>query len=166
MRAGIAFGSNVGDRLATFRAARQRIEQLAGAEPPVRASSIYETTPVDCEPGAPNFLNAVVELGFTGSATELLRALRDIERELGRPSIHPRNVSRTIDLDLLYFGDLRVDTPELQLPHPRIDGRAFVLQPLADIRPDLVLANESEPVGALLQNLGDTSGLVRSAAEW
>ncbi len=166
MRVGVAFGSNVGDRLANLKAARARVEQLPGIEPPLLASPVYETAPVDCEPGAANFLNAVIEVGFTGGATELLAALRAIERDLGRPSIHPRNESRTIDLDLLYFGDVRIDTPELQLPHARIDGRAFVLQPLADIRPDLVLPNRAETVGAMLRNLGDTSPLVRIAAQW
>ena len=166
MRVGIAFGSNVGDRLANLKSARTRVEQLAGIEPPLLVSAIYETAPVDCEPGATNFLNAVVEAEFTGTAPELLSGLRAIERELGRASIHPRNISRTIDLDLLYLGDLRIDTPELQLPHPRIDGRAFVLQPLADIRPDLVLPDHRQSVTAMLQNLGDTSGLVRIAAQW
>jgi 2-amino-4-hydroxy-6-hydroxymethyldihydropteridine diphosphokinase len=166
MRAGIAFGSNVGDRLAIFKAARERIEALDGVESPVLESPIYETTPVDCEPGAPPFLNAVVEIGFTGSAAELLRALRGIERDLGRPSVHRRNVSRTIDLDLLYVDNLTMDSAELQLPHPRIEGRAFVLRPLADIRPDLVLPNQGRSIAAMLQELVDTSGLVRFAAQW
>ncbi len=166
MRAGIAFGSNIGDRLANFKAARAQIEQLHGVKPPIVASPIYETTPVDCEAGAANFFNAVIEIGFAGEASELLAGLRKIERQLGRPSVHARNTSRTIDLDLLYFGDLLIDTPDLHLPHPRIAGRAFVLQPLADISPKLVLPNETETVSALLAGIGDTSGLVRMAAQW
>jgi 2-amino-4-hydroxy-6-hydroxymethyldihydropteridine diphosphokinase len=166
MRAGIALGSNIGDRAANLRAARRKIENLAGIQPPLLASAIYETEPVDCEPGAGAFLNAVIEIGFTADVTQLHAGLRDIERELGRPSVHPRNVSRTIDLDLLYFGELTIDSAELKLPHPRMHERAFVLKPLADVRPDLLLPHQQQTVGAFLQKLGDTSGLVRIDAEW
>ena len=166
MRVGIALGSNVGDPLANLKAARAEIAHIAGAEPPLLASRIYETEPVDCEPGAAKFLNAVVEIGYAGQAAELHASLRNIERQLGRPSVHPRNVSRIIDLDLLYFGDAVTDTPELRLPHPRMHERAFVLQPLADIRPELVLPNQRQSVGQLLGELGDTSQLVRAVAEW
>lgn len=166
MRAGIALGANVGDRAAMLRTARGRIHKLDGVEPPLLASAIYETEPVDCEPGAGKFLNAVIEIGFAGEATQLLAALRQIETNLGRPSVHPRNVSRTIDLDLLYFGGLRIDTPELQLPHPRLHERAFVLRPLAEIRPDLMLPNHRSSVAELLRQLGETSELVRIESEW
>ena len=166
MRAGIALGANVGDRAATLRTARARIHDHDDLEPPLLASAIYETEPVDCEPGAGKFLNAVIEIAFAREATQLLSALRQIERDLGRPSVHPRNVSRTIDLDLLYFGDLTIDTPELQLPHPRLHERAFVLRPLADIRPDLVLPNYRASIAELLRQLGDTSELVRIESEW
>ena len=166
MRAGIALGANVGDRLASLRAARGCIEAVDQLEPPLLASGIYETEPVDCEPGAPRFLNAVVEIGFAGAASELLAQLRAIERQLGRPSVHPRNVSRTIDLDLLYFGEQIIDTAELQLPHPRLHERAFVLQPLADIRPELVLPTRQRAVRELLANLNVTSELVRIDSGW
>jgi 2-amino-4-hydroxy-6-hydroxymethyldihydropteridine diphosphokinase len=166
MRAAIALGSNVGDRAAMLRAARARIENLTALERPVLASAMYETEPVGCEPGAGNFLNAVIEIGYAGDATELLAALRVIERDLGRPSIHPRNVSRTIDLDLLYYGDLTFDTPALQLPHPRLHERAFVLRPLAEIRPDLQLPNQTVSVVTLLTRLSETSDLVRTDTEW
>ncbi len=166
MRAGIALGSNVGDRAAMLRAARARIESLESVASPVLASAMYETEPVDCEPGAGNFLNAVIEIGYAGEATQLLAALRQIERDLGRPSVHPRNFSRTIDLDLLYVGVLTIDTPALQLPHPRLHERAFVLRPLADIRPDLQLPQQSASVAGLLERLGATSELVRTETEW
>ena len=166
MRAGIAVGSNLGNRLANLKSARERVQSLQKIEPPLLASAIYETEPVDCEPGAAKFLNAVIEVGFAGIASELLGRLRDIEKELGRPSAHPRNTSRTIDLDLLYFGALAIDTPELQLPHPRMHERRFVLEPLAEIRPELFLPTQREPVAALLRRLGGTSGLVRIATEW
>jgi 2-amino-4-hydroxy-6-hydroxymethyldihydropteridine diphosphokinase len=166
MRAGVALGSNLGERLENLRNARQEIAALDGVLPPMRSSSVYETEPVGCEMGAAKFLNAVLEFGYAGEPRELLRELAAIEKRLGRPAAHARNVSRSIDLDLLYFGDLEIETVELQLPHPRITEREFVLRPLADIRPDLVLPKQSESVGALLLQLTVTGAVVRAAVEW
>jgi len=165
MRAGVALGSNLGERLANLRNARKEIAGLSGTLPPLRCSAIYETEPVDCEKGAAKFFNAVMEFGFAGGAVELRRELAAIERILGRPATHERNVSRPIDLDLLYFGDLVMETAELRLPHPRIVDREFVLRPLADIRPDLVLPAQTEAVDALLLRL-PTTGVVRLDLEW
>jgi 2-amino-4-hydroxy-6-hydroxymethyldihydropteridine diphosphokinase len=165
MRAGVALGSNLGERIAHLRNARREIAAMPGALPPLRSSAIYETEPVDCEPGAAKFLNAVVEFGYTGQAEELRRVLAAIERTLGRPATHERNVSRPIDLDLLYFGDLVMETAELRLPHPRMVDRGFVLRPLADIRADLVLPKQTETVAALLSRL-PASGVVRLDLEW
>lgn len=166
MRAGIAFGSNLGDRLAHLQAARAELMRLEKLERPIFASSIYETEPVGCDAGAGKFLNAVIEIGYSGEATELLQRLREIERGLGRPSRHERNVSRTLDLDLLYFGDAILCTPELELPHPRMTSRRFVLEPLAEIRSDLVLSKQKKTVGELLAALPDCSPLVRTSLQW
>ena len=166
MRAGIALGSNLGDRLAGLRTARDRLQGLPASAPPLLASAVYETEPVGCETGAGPFLNAVVEIGFDGKPTELLEMLRTIEQDLGRPPAHEKNTSRTIDLDLLYCGPLRMETSELQLPHPRMHERRFVLQPLADIRPDLILLGQTEPVEELLRRLPAEEGLVRYARQW
>jgi len=166
MRAGVAVGSNLGERLANLRNARKDIAALNGVLPPMRSSAIYETEPVGCEKGAAKFLNAAIEFGYSGEAHELIRALAVVEKLLGRSATHARNVSRTIDLDLLYFGELEIETAELQLPHPRITEREFVLRPLADIRPDLVLPRQTEPVGALLLQLTSAGEVVRVAAEW
>lgn len=149
-----------------MRNARKDIAALSGVLPPMRSSAIYETEPVGCEKGAAKFLNAALEFGFAGEAQDLLRALAAIEKLLGRSGTHARNVSRTIDLDLLYYGELEIETAELQLPHPRIIEREFVLRPLADIRPDLVLPRQTEPVGALLLQLTSTGEVVRVTAEW
>src|SRR5205085_7067521 len=165
MRAGVALGSNLGERLANLRNARKDISGLAGVLPPVRSSAIYETDPVGCEKGAAKFLNAVIEFGYAGRADTLLRSLATIEKMLGRPGAHERNVSRTIDLDLLYFGETVIETAELRLPHPRIVEREFVLRPLADIRPDLVLPEQTEAVSMLLLRL-PTEGVVRLDLEW
>jgi 2-amino-4-hydroxy-6-hydroxymethyldihydropteridine diphosphokinase len=166
MRAGVALGSNVGERLANLRNARKDITALRGVLPPMHSSAIYETEPVGCEKGAGKFLNAAIEFGFAGEARELLRALSAIEKRLGRSATHARNVSRTIDLDFLYFGDLEIETAELQLPHPRITEREFVLRPLADIRPDLIFPRQAESVSALLLRLTSAGGVVQFAAEW
>src|SRR5206468_7869618 len=107
-----------GDRLHNLRRAREAIARLATNGETI-GSPIYETEAVNCELDAPPFYNAILELDYNGSACELLRHLRTIEAELGRPADHPRNQSRTIDLDLLYFGEEQIDTPELRLPHPR-----------------------------------------------
>jgi len=166
MRAGIALGSNLGDRLANLAAARAQLSDLPKVELPLFASAVYETDPVDCEASAGKFLNAVMEIGYSGEATELLRALRGIEVARDRPSSNARNTSRTLDLDLLYFGGLALSTPELELPHPRMHARRFVLQPLAEIRPDLILPGQPESVAALLGRLSDRSPLVLVASEW
>jgi 2-amino-4-hydroxy-6-hydroxymethyldihydropteridine diphosphokinase len=166
MRAGVALGSNLGERVANLRNARKDIAALAGALPPMRSSAIYETDPVGCEKGAGKFLNAVIEFGYAGEPDALLRALAAIEKMLGRPASHARNISRTVDLDLLYFGELVIETGELQLPHPRIVEREFVLRPLADIRPDLVLPKQEESISALLLRLSPTARVVRLDLEW
>ena len=166
MRVAVALGSNLGDRLDNLRAARKQIVDLTDVGPPILSSAIYETDPVDCEPGAQKFLNAVVEFDYEGDPVNLWKQLAAIEVGLGRPPDHPRNVSRKIDIDLLYFGDTEIEWKKLQLPHPRMHLRKFVLQPLADIRPDLVLPNHRKTVRDLLAELEDSGKVVRLTDEW
>lgn len=166
MRAGIALGSNLDNRREYLHSARKKILQIARGSPPFLFSPLYETEPIGCEPGAEKFLNAAMEMEYEGEAEELLSELREIEESLGRDPDHARNASRTVDLDLLYFGSHAVDREGLQLPHPRLHLRRFVLAPLADIRPDLVLLGQTEPVRTLLENLADDSAVVRIADEW
>lgn len=166
MRAGIALGANLGDRVAGLSTAREQIFALPGISAPLFSSSLYETEPVDCEPGAAKFLNAVIEIGFAGATSELFQELQRIEQTLGRPASHERNRSRTIDLDLLYHGQLLVTEPDLTLPHPRLHQRAFVLQPLAEIRPDLILPNDSETIRQLAARLPATPAVVRFPEQW
>ena len=166
MRAGVALGSNLGDRLGNLDAARKAIADLPGVGDPFLSSPVYETDAVGCEPGAPGFFNAVIEFTYDGKASELFRELRQIEVSLGRPVEHERNVSRPIDIDLLYFGNQTVATEQLTLPHPRLFGRRFVLQPLADIQPERVLAGQSKTVRELLA-LAPSSGRVeRATSQW
>ena len=155
MRTAVALGSNLGDRLENLRVARKAIFDLANVKPPILSSAVYETEPVGCEPGAGKFLNAVVEFEYEGDPARLLEQLIQIEEMLGRKRDHPQNVSRTIDIDLLYCGDQRINDERLQLPHPRLHLRKFVLRPLADIRPDLVLPGETKTVSDLLADFND-----------
>lgn len=171
-RAGIALGSNLGPRMQMLKNARDRIRAITGVRPPIVQSAVYETSPVNCEPDARGFYNAVVEIGFEGPAEALFQQLRQIETDLGRMRspgegrITGRSHSRTIDLDLLYFDDERIDRAELQLPHPRMTARRFVLQPLADINPDLQLAGQPATVRELLARLPPSESVQRVAEKW
>lgn len=126
------------------------------------SSAVYETEPVSCEPGAAPFLNAVIELEYDGDPLDLLKQVRQIENTLGRPPDHPRYVSRKIDIDILYAGEEPFDKPGLQLPHPRLHQRRFVLQPLADIRPDLTLPGHDRTIRELLAQVADSGKVTRT----
>ena len=153
MRSGIALGSNVGDRLDNLRTAYRQVAKLSSAPAAIRCSSIYETSPVDSPPGVSSYLNAVMEIEYDRPGVALLDSLLKIERALGRPSKRPRNAPRTIDLDLLYVGNLTLNSPEIIIPHPRITHRRFVLEPLADVAPDLVLPGQALSIRHLLIGL-------------
>jgi len=132
----IGLGGNLGDRqsfLDKAVAALQEHERLSV----VQVSSYYETEPVGGPPDAPLFLNAVVQVETDLEPRELLAVLLDIERQLGRVR-GERNAPRTIDLDLLLYDDLILNDPGLTIPHPRMHERGFVLEPMAEIAPDLV----------------------------
>lgn len=166
MRTAVALGSNLGNRLENLRAARKAIVSLANTKPPILSSAVYETDPIGCEPGAGKFLNAVVEFEYDGDPAPLLLQLIQIEEALGRKRDHPQNVSRIIDVDLLYCGEQRMNDERLQLPHPRLHLREFVLRPLADIRPDLILPGETKTVSELLTDFEDSDAVVRFAESW
>ena len=152
-RAGIALGSNLGDRAVRLCEAVSRLREIAVAGEPFLTAPVYRAEPRFCPPGSPEFLNTVVEIAFAGGAVELLEETRRIETELGRVRSAERNAPRVVDLDLLYVGDETSATAELELPHPRIGERRFVLQPLADIRPELVLPGHSQSVAGMLAAL-------------
>lgn len=138
----IGLGANLGDRKATLRHALAAIGQLAGTQV-LRVSPLYGSAPVDA--GGPDYLNAVAELVTTQAPEALLQALQSIEQAAGRERPY-RNAPRTLDLDILWFGDLVIDTPTLTVPHPRMAERAFVLRPLADLAPDRVDATSLQAV--------------------
>ena len=166
MRTAVALGSNIGDRLENLRTARKAICDLPTVKAPILSSAAYETEPVGCEPGAGKFLNAVVEFDYDSDPAHLLEQVIQIEEALGRKRHHPQNVSRIIDIDLLYCGERRINDERLQLPHPRLHLRTFVLRPLADIRPDLVLSGEKKTVSNLLADFEDSDAVVRFAESW
>jgi 2-amino-4-hydroxy-6-hydroxymethyldihydropteridine diphosphokinase len=155
MRFAIALGSNLGDRLQNLREAASRVAALATPGSEVLRSRIYETEPVGCEPGTAPFLNAVMEIEFIGDADALFGHLKDIERDMGRAERRPQNAPRTIDLDILHAGHLVRRDAHLTLPHPRMTARRFVLAPLADIRPELVLPEQDKTIRQLLDELPD-----------
>ena len=166
MRTGVALGSNIGNRLENLRAAREAIFDVANVKPPILCSAVYETEPVGCEPGAGKFLNAVIEFDYHDDPSRLLKQLIQIEEALGRKRDHLQNVSRTIDIDLLYCGAQRIDDERLQLPHPRLHLRMFVLRPLSDIRRDLVLPGHKKTVSDLLVGFKDSGAVLRFAENW
>jgi len=129
----LGLGSNVGDRLATL----QRAVDLLGEEPsimPTRCSRVWETRPVGGPP-QPDFLNVVIRVAVDLSALDLLAACHRVEAVLGRVR-EVRWGPRTIDIDVLLFDAVAIDTPDLIVPHPRMRERAFVLMPLLDVEPD------------------------------
>ena len=130
----IGLGANLGDRKSTLRAALAAIGQLHGTRL-LRISPLYGSAPVDA--GGPDYLNAVAELATTQAPQALLQALQAIERSAGRERPY-RNAPRTLDLDVLIYGDQRLESAELTIPHPRMHQRAFVLHPLSEIAPERV----------------------------
>ncbi len=151
----LSLGSNVGDRADNLRRA---IAALEGAGVRVRqVSSIYETEPVDLRE-QPWFLNCVVEAETKLPAAELLKKLRQLETLLGSKKAVPKG-PRLIDLDIVLYGDESIDTPELQVPHPRMHLRRFVLVPLAEIAPELRHPAWDASAEGLLERTPDKSAV-------
>lgn len=166
MRTGIALGANLGDRRANLSAGRDCVLALHDGDAPFGCSALYETEPVGCAPGTAAFLNAVIEIETTLEPLALLQKLRDGERRSGRGEERAKNSPRELDLDVLYAGQTRLDSPALVLPHPRIASRRFVLQPLSDIAPDLVLPGQTATVAQLLSSLPPEPAVRLVAREW
>ncbi|KAB2639059.1 MAG: 2-amino-4-hydroxy-6-hydroxymethyldihydropteridine diphosphokinase [Verrucomicrobia bacterium] len=154
-RAGIALGSNLGPRLASLQAARELLRRLAHPAAELLQAPVYQTAPLACPDGSPDFFNTVVEIGYDGSPAELLRQTQAIEQSLGRTRGATRHAPRLIDIDLLYCGAATHAGDGLDIPHPRLTQRRFVLQPLADIRPELILPGHYLTIAAHLAGLPD-----------
>ena len=152
----IALGSNLGNSRTVLLAAMNRLGEFSAQ--PFRKSSLWQSTPVDCPPGSPMFVNAVVALTPREGETpeSLLAKLQSLEKEFGRAAKKVLNEPRPLDLDLIAFGTEVRSAPQLVLPHPRAHLRRFVLQPLAEIAPDFVLPGQTRTVAALLNALPTT----------
>ncbi len=149
----VALGSNLGDSRQIILDAMARLQNFSDA--PILQSSLWQTSPVDCPPDSPKFVNAVV--GFVPRKNEtpesLLKKLRELEKEFGRAPKKILNEPRPLDLDLIAFGNETRNSPELILPHPRAHLRRFVLQPLCEIAPELILPGQGKTVAELLSQL-------------
>jgi 2-amino-4-hydroxy-6-hydroxymethyldihydropteridine diphosphokinase len=143
----LSLGSNIGDREANLRAALDRLQ-------PTRVSPLYETEPVDYADQA-WFLNLVAEVRTELTPRELLAKTQAIEQDLGRVRTIAKG-PRTIDIDILLFGDTVLRESELEIPHPRMAERRFVLRPLADIAPELQHSITHRTVREMLDALADT----------
>lgn len=130
----VALGGNLGDARAAVRRAIQDLGRLPGTRLEA-ASGLYRSAPHEAQ--GPDFINAVARIATTLTAPELLRALQALEAAAGRERPY-LNAPRTLDLDLLFYGDARIASPALTVPHPRWQERAFVLRPLAEVAPERV----------------------------
>lgn len=156
----LSLGSNLEDREKNLRTA---IDALADLNVHVtRVSSFYETEPVDLRE-QPWFLNCVVQGETEAAARDLLRALRGIESHMGSKKLVPKG-PRLIDADILLYGDEKIDTPELQVPHPRMLQRKFVLVPLAEIAPNVKHPSWKKTASELLTETSDSSVVRKFAA--
>jgi len=160
----VALGSNQGDSRQILVDAMERLQAIAAA--PILKSSLWQSTPVDCPPDSPRFVNAAVGLVPVAGETpdSLLAKLQALEQAFGRQPKQVLNEARPLDLDLIAFGAKTCTRPELTLPHPRAQVRRFVLQPLAEIAPDLVLPGQRLSVLDLLVGLppGETVSWISS----
>jgi 2-amino-4-hydroxy-6-hydroxymethyldihydropteridine diphosphokinase len=159
--ASVALGSNLGDSRKIILDAMARLQKFS--DEPIRKSSLWQTSPVDCPPDSPKFVNAVVGLIPNENETpeSLLKKLRELEKEFGRAPKTVLNEPRPLDLDMIVFGSEIRNSPELILPHPRAHLRKFVLQPLCEIAPELILPDQTKTISELLAEISSGEILTR-----
>ena len=157
----ISLGSNLGDARQNVLRAMERLQLLS--DTPLLKSSLWQSSPVECPPGSPLFINAVIALQPRAGETpeSLLAGLKALEIECGRRPKRVLNEPRVLDLDLIAFGRETRSSAELVLPHPRAQTRRFVLQPLSEIAPDLLLPGSTKTVLELLTLLPPDQALRR-----
>ena len=160
MKVGLAFGSNLGDRLKHLQQAKAYALSLSN-DGWHAASPLYETEPLGCPPNSPKFLNAVLEIEFAGAPKTLLEKILTYEVAHGRDRDLPKNAARTIDVDILFFGEEEILEKDLVVPHPRMAERRFVLLPLSTIEPDRVVKGTGKTVRMLLRVLRGEEGEVK-----
>jgi 2-amino-4-hydroxy-6-hydroxymethyldihydropteridine diphosphokinase len=160
----LGLGANLGERLVTLQGARRALAHQALLE--IAATSpLYETTPVGGPPGQDLYFNAVLQVNTILSAQQLLACCRAVEDLFAR-SREQRWGARTLDIDLLLYGSLVLDEPALQLPHPRLHLRRFVLAPLADLAPQLPHPQLGNSIGQLLAQLQSDETVSLLCQEW
>jgi 2-amino-4-hydroxy-6-hydroxymethyldihydropteridine diphosphokinase len=157
----VALGSNLGDSWKIVLNAMTRLQNFSSE--PILKSSLWQTSPVACPPNSPKFVNAIIGLIPKKNETpeSLLKKLHALEKEFGRAPKIILNEPRPLDLDLIAFRNEMRNSPELILPHPRAHLRKFVLQPLAEIAPELILPNQIKTVSELLAELSSREILTR-----
>jgi 2-amino-4-hydroxy-6-hydroxymethyldihydropteridine diphosphokinase len=157
----VALGSNLGDSRRIISEAMERLQNLSDS--PILKSSLWQTSPVNCPPDSPKFINAIVAFVPKKDETpeSLLTKLRNLEKQFGRAPKKILNEPRPLDLDLIAFGSETRHTPDLTLPHPRAHLRKFVLQPLNEIAPALVLAGQGRTISELLAKLDSSEILTK-----
>ena len=167
MEVGLGLGSNQGDRAANLSAARQRIQAIPGVTL-VAQSHLYETEPVGVKPEYRHlkFINAVLVLSSDLPIHDLQQALMAIETEGGRARTADKFAPRPLDIDLLFAGTLVMETPGLKLPHPQCFKRRFVLEPLAEVLPDLVLPGTGVTVKHLLKQYAGSEQVLMLPDAW
>ncbi len=148
----LAVGSNLGDRLHHLDLAKRHLQNKNKI---IKSSVVYETDPVG-GPSQGKYLNAVWEIETQLSPRELLDELLSIEKEMGRERSVP-NAPRTIDLDILFYGDKIIEEPGLTVPHPRLHERAFVLKPMMNVAPDWKHPKINKTIRELWENLNEAN---------
>lgn len=144
----LSLGGNLGDVSATFRSAANDLA-LAGVTD-IKLSSFFRTAPVGCAPGTPDFINAALTGNWSGSVEELHELCRLLEVKNGRPRDHESYVSRTLDIDIVFFGSEIINTPDLTIPHKEASNRLFVLVPLAEVAGDWFFPGTGSTVNDVL----------------
>ena len=157
----IALGSNLGNSVELIHQAIEELKDFSST--PLLLSSLWRSTPVDCPPGSADFVNAVAALHprLNETPEALLSKLQKMEKEFGRKPKVILNEPRPLDLDLIAFGSETRESAELTLPHPRATSRRFVLEPLAEILPELILSGEKKTISELLKELNSPERLER-----
>jgi 2-amino-4-hydroxy-6-hydroxymethyldihydropteridine diphosphokinase len=163
----LSLGSNLGDRAANLAAARKSISSLPGVTE-TAASSLYETEPVGMDPSYAEmlFINAALVIEAGADVAGLAAKLRAIEAGMGRQSAPGPNLPRRIDIDVICAGSFAIETPALTVPHPRWQSRRFVVEPLAEIRPRLVIPGADRTVLEILRRMPERPAVRRFAAAW
>jgi 2-amino-4-hydroxy-6-hydroxymethyldihydropteridine diphosphokinase len=167
MEVGLSLGSNISSRLDNLKEAKRRILTLPGARL-VAQSAVYETEPVGVKPEYQHldFLNAILILEGTCSVHDCFDHMHQIENEMGRHRGLDRFAPRPIDIDMIYVDNLTIQSGGLVIPHPHWKERRFVLQPLVDVRPDLILPGSSKTAKEVLASLPETEEVTLFARDW